>query len=114
MGASIGTSAVVTMLARRAQVHQAMLASYTGAGRPLFSSSASTLADVLKNQGAAQPQTQAYAMLYRSMKDQASGPFLHIDTFWLLGVATGIMFVFSFFLNKNNPRSRGKQETLAH
>jgi DHA2 family multidrug resistance protein len=59
------------------------------------------------------PQTEAYAMLYRSMKDQAS-VLSYIDTFWLLGVATGIMFVLSFFLNKNNPRSRAKQEPLAH
>ncbi len=113
MGASIGTSAVVTVLARRAQVHQAMLANYTSPTRSVFRSSASTLAGLLKHQGVASPQTEAYAMLYRSMKDQAS-VLSYIDTFWLLGVGSAIMFVLSFFLKKNNPRGRFKQETLAH
>jgi DHA2 family multidrug resistance protein len=44
------------------------------------------------------------------MKDQAS-TLSYIDTFWLLGVATGIMFLLSFLLKKNNPR--GKRAAVA-
>jgi DHA2 family multidrug resistance protein len=46
------------------------------------------------------------------MKDQAS-TMSYIDTFYLLGIGTGIMFVLSFFLKKNNPGG-AKTQTLAH
>lgn len=112
MGASIGTSAVTTILARRAQVHQVMLASHTSLSNPLFQDSAASLADRLKHAGVDQAQTQAYHRIYQSMQNQASA-LSYIDTFWILGIATGIMFVLSFLLKKNNPRRAGAQ-ALAH
>ncbi|MGH9693613.1 MAG: DHA2 family efflux MFS transporter permease subunit, partial [Bryobacteraceae bacterium] len=112
MGSSIGTSAVTTILARRAQVHQVMLASHTSIGNPLLRNSAATLADRLKHAGVNQPQTQAYRRIYDSMRNQASA-LSYIDTFWILGIATGIMFLLSFLLKKNNPRRAGAQ-ALAH
>jgi MFS transporter, DHA2 family, multidrug resistance protein len=112
MGASIGTSAVTTILARRAQVHQVMLASHTSLSNPLFQDSAASLAERLKHAGVDQPQTQAYHRIYQSMQNQASA-LSYIDTFWILGIATGIMFVLSFLLKKNNPRRAGAQ-ALAH
>src|SRR5258708_38993277 len=45
MGSSVGTSAVTTILARRAQVHQVMLASHTSFDDPDLRDSAATLAD---------------------------------------------------------------------
>src|ERR1700677_981935 len=45
MGSSVGTSAVTTILARRAQLHQAMLASHTSLSDPAFRDSATALAD---------------------------------------------------------------------
>ena len=112
IGASIGTSAVSTILARRAQVHQVMLASHTSLSNPLFRNSAATLADTLKHAGASEPQAQAYGRIYTSMQNQASA-LSYIDTFWILGIATGIMFLLSFLLKKNNPRPAGAQ-ALAH
>ncbi len=111
MGSSIGTSAVTTILARRAQVHQVMLSSYTSLSIPQFKASTTALAAQLKEAGAGQSQTAAYARIYQTMKDQAS-TLSYIDTFWLLGIATGIMFVLSFFLKKNN--TKAKVQTLAH
>jgi DHA2 family multidrug resistance protein len=112
MGSSVGTSAVTTILARRAQVHQVMLANHTSLSNPAFRDSAVSLADQLRRAGADQSQLQAYGRIYKSMQNQAS-TLSYIDTFWLLGIATGIMFVLSFLLKKNNPRTVGAQ-ALAH
>jgi DHA2 family multidrug resistance protein len=109
MGASFGTSAVTTILARRAQVHQVMLADHTSMTIPAFRDSANMLAAQLGPQS----QTAVYARMYQTMKDQAS-TLSYIDTFWVLGVATGIMFVLSFFLKKNDLHAKKSAETMAH
>jgi len=111
MGSSFGTSAVTTILARRAQVHQVMLANYTSLSVPEFKASAGALASQLSRSGAGDAQISAYARIYQSMKDQASA-LSYIDTFWMLGIATSVMFVLSFFLKKNN--TKAKVQTLAH
>jgi DHA2 family multidrug resistance protein len=112
MGSSVGTSAVTTILARRAQVHQVMLASHTSLSNPAFRDSAASLASQLRQAGVGPAQTQAYSRIYRSMQNQASA-LSYIDAFWLLGIATGIMFLLSFLLRKNNPRRRGAP-AIAH
>jgi MFS transporter, DHA2 family, multidrug resistance protein len=112
MGASVGTSAVTTILARRAQVHQLMLANHTSLGDPAFRDSAASLANQLRRAGAGQPQMQAYGRLYESMRNQAS-VLSYIDAFWMLGIAAGIMFLLSFLLKKNNPRGP-RANVLAH
>ncbi len=112
IGASVGTSAVTTILARRAQVHQVMLASHTHIGSPLLNNSVSALTNTLRHAGAAEPRAQAYRQLYEGMLHQAS-VMSYIDTFWILGVATLIMFFLSFLLRKNNPR-RAASPALAH
>jgi DHA2 family multidrug resistance protein len=112
MGSSVGTSAVTTVLARRAQFHQAMLAGNTSLTSSTFRDSAASLGDQLRRAGVDQPQVQAYRRIYNSMQDQAS-TLSYIDTFWMLGIATGIMFLLSFLLRKNNPRRAGAK-VLAH
>jgi DHA2 family multidrug resistance protein len=112
MGASVGTSAVTTVLARRAQVHQVMLSNHTSLGNPAFQGSVASLTAQLRRAGVHQPQMQAYGRLYRTLQNQAS-TLSYIDTFWMLGIATGIMFFLSFMLKKNNPGKAGPQ-TLAH
>jgi DHA2 family multidrug resistance protein len=112
MGSSVGTSAVTTILARRAQVHQVMLASHTGLANPLFRDSVASLAAQLGHAGVGPAQTQAYGRIYRSMQNQASA-LSYIDTFWMLGIATGIMFILSFLLAKNNPPRAGTR-VIAH
>jgi MFS transporter, DHA2 family, multidrug resistance protein len=112
IGSSVGTSAVTTILARRAQVHQVMLASHTGSGDPGFRDSAAALADRLGQSGVGRPETQALSRIYETMRNQAS-TLSYIDTFWMLGIAAGIMFFLTFLLRKNNPRGpRG--QVLAH
>jgi DHA2 family multidrug resistance protein len=113
MGSSVGTSMVTTMLARRAQVHQVMLANHTGLSSPWFQNSTRLLADQLQRTGGGpQAQMMAYGKMYQTMQTQAS-TLAYIDTFWILGIAAGIMFLLCFSLRKNNP---GKSDTqvLAH
>jgi DHA2 family multidrug resistance protein len=103
IGSSVGTSAVITILARRAQVHQLMLANHTGLGDSTFQNSIAGLANQLRQAGVVRPEMQAYARIYAAMQGQAS-TLSYIDTFWILGIATTIMFFLSFFLRKNDPR----------
>jgi DHA2 family multidrug resistance protein len=112
MGSSVGTSAVTTILARRAQVHQVMLASHMSLGDPLFRHSAAALAGRLRQSGVGSAQGQAYARIYESMRTQAS-TLSYIDAFWLLGVSGGIMFLLTFVLKKNNPRGP-RSQIVAH
>jgi DHA2 family multidrug resistance protein len=89
-----------------------MLANHTSLSNPLFRNSAASLATQLRHAGVGAAQTQAYSRIYRSMQNQAS-TLSYIDTFWMLGIATGIMFFLSFLLRKNNPRRAGRQ-AIAH
>jgi DHA2 family multidrug resistance protein len=113
MGSSVGTSAVTTILARRAQVHQVMLASHTALSVPSFQQTSAALASRLERSGVHGAQLQAYGRMYRTMQDQ-SAALSYIDTFWLLGIAAGIMFCLSFLLKKNNPRRAAGTKALAH
>jgi len=113
MGASMGTSAVTTILARREQVHQVMLSSHTGMDNPLLRDSVTTLTTRLQHAGVSQPQLQAYSRLNDTVQKQAA-TLSYIDTFWLLGIATGIMFFLSFLLKRNNPRAAGKKPIIEH
>jgi DHA2 family multidrug resistance protein len=112
MGASMGTSAVTTILARRQQFHQVMLSSHTGFTNPALRASVAALTDRFRLSGMAQPRLQAYSQLNETMQKQAS-TLSYIDTFWVLGVATGIMFFLSFLLRKNDPHQK-KKPTIAH
>ena len=112
IGASAGTSAVTTILARRAQVHQVMLSNHTGVGGRMFQNSAGGLTGSLHHAMGPQAQPHAYGTLYRSMISQAS-TLSYIDTFWVLGVTAGIMFFASFLLRSNHPR-KAEPEAMAH
>jgi DHA2 family multidrug resistance protein len=112
MGSSVGTSPGTTVLARRTQFHQAMLSSNTGLTNPAFRNSAASFAVQLSREGVGQPQLQAYRRIYNTMQNQAS-TLAYIDTFWLLGIAAGIMFFLSFLSKKNNP-GRAGSKPLAH
>ena len=112
IGSSVGTSAVTTILARRAQFHQAVLASDTGIASRVFQNSTSSFAGSLHEALGPQARAGAFGHLYGVMLSQASA-LSYLDTFWVLGVATGIMFLLSFLLRKNHPR-RPSPEALAH
>jgi len=107
MGQSVGTSAVTTMIARRSQYHQSVLAQYTASGR--FHASITALAMRLTRAGvsAHTAQQEALGRLYAMVQSQAA-VLSYIDMYWLLAIGSVIMFVASFLLKRNEPGKGAK------
>src|SRR5271167_2693463 len=106
MGQSVGTSAVTTLIARRSQYHQSVLAEYTDSDR--FRNALAALSMSLTRVGlsAHTAQQQALGRLYALLQSQAA-VLSYVDAYWLLSVCSAIMFVSSFFLKKNEPGGGG-------
>lgn len=102
MGQSIGTSAVTTIIARRTQYHQSVLAEHTSLGR--FHAAIAGLASQLHRAGLSMPAAhqQALGRLYGLLRVQAAA-ISYVEAYWLLSVSCFIMFLASFFLRKNEP-----------
>jgi DHA2 family multidrug resistance protein len=100
IGQSVGTSAVTTLLARRSQYHQSVLAEYTRSGR--FHAAIQGVALKLSHAGLSmhEAQRQALGRLYGMVQGQAAA-LSYIDVYWLLAVIAGAMFLLSFALRKN-------------
>jgi DHA2 family multidrug resistance protein len=109
IGSGVGTSMVTTLLARRAQVHQAMLAQHTTGADPALRDQVAGLSGQLVHAGisAGDAQSHAYGMIYQSMQAQAQ-TLAYIDTYSLLAVGAGIMFLLAFLVKKNDPRAGGE------
>jgi DHA2 family multidrug resistance protein len=106
MGQSVGTSAVTTLLARRSQYHQSVLAEYTNSGR--FNTAVQDLAMRLTHVGLSMhaAQQQALVRLYAMVQAQAAA-MSYIDVYWLLAVACVVMFLASFLLKRNELGQQG-------
>ena len=100
MGQSVGTSAVTTLLARRSQYHQSVLAEYTASAS--FHTSITALAMRLTRAGLSlhAAQQQAIGRLYAMVQAQAA-VLSYVEAYWLLSVASALMFAVSFFLKRN-------------
>jgi DHA2 family multidrug resistance protein len=109
IGSSIGTSMVTTLIARRAQFHQVYLAAHATPGQPVFTQAVKALAARLAVSGldASLAASQAYARLYQLLIGQAT-TLAYIDTFWVLCIGAGIMFLLSFALRRNQPGAGGE------
>ena len=106
IGQSVGTSAVTTLIARRSQYHQAVLAEYTSSGR--FRNALTSLSRGLTHAGlsAHTAQQQALGRLYGLLQSQAA-VLSYVDAYWLLSMCSLIMFISSFLLKKNEPGKGG-------
>ena len=104
IGSSIGTSMVTTLIARRAQVHQVYLVRHIAPGHATFTQAVKALAAHLAVSGldATRALSRAYGLVYRALIGQAT-TMAYIDTFWVLCLGAGIMFLLSFALRKNDP-----------
>jgi DHA2 family multidrug resistance protein len=109
IGSSVGTSLVTTLIARRAQLHQARLVEYARPDNPNFQNSADGLAQYLAQSGlsAHEAHARAYGSIYQAMQAQAAS-LSYIDTFMVLAVVAAIMFCLSFVLKGNNPGGGGE------
>src|SRR6267154_1720138 len=106
IGQSVGTSVVTTLIARRSQYHQSVLAEHTASGR--FHASIAGLAIRLTRSGLSMhvAQQQALGRLYAMVQAQAA-VLSYVDAYWLLSLISVIMFVGSFFLKRNEPGKSG-------
>jgi DHA2 family multidrug resistance protein len=102
IGQSVGTSAVTTLIARRAQYHQSVLAEYTRS--PRLNAAVTALANRLTHVGLSGhfAQEQALARVYGMLVTQAQA-ISYVDVYWLLAAVSGLMFFLSFLLAKNQP-----------
>jgi MFS transporter, DHA2 family, multidrug resistance protein len=109
IGSSVGTSMVTTMLARRSQFHQSVLSAHTTGYDLQFQNRIAALAQQLVQSGssASDAQLQAHGLVYQSMQQQAQA-LAYIDTYMLLAIAAGIMFLLAFIMRKNDPRAGGE------
>jgi len=106
IGQSIGTAFVTTIVARRAQFHQSMLAEYTNSTR--FRSAIDGLAMQPHQAGLSLQEARAQALdrLYGMLQAQATA-ISYLDVYWLLGLFAIAMFFASFLLAKNEPKAGG-------
>ena len=104
MGSSVGTSLVTTLIARRAQFHQARLVEHARVDNPIFQNAVNGMSQSLANAGVGvhEAQRTAYARIYQSLQAQAAS-LAYVDTFMVLAVGAGIMFFLAFALRKNEP-----------
>jgi DHA2 family multidrug resistance protein len=95
------------MLARRSQFHQGRLVEHATGHN--FQNAISATAAQLVQSGMtfADAQRHALARFYAGLQAQASS-LAYIDTYFILSVAAGLMFLLSFTLRKNNPRAAPK------
>ena len=108
MGSSVGTSMVTTLLARRAQFHQSVLSYHTTSFDPALRNQVSGLSQQLVHSGVsvADAQTHAYGLMYQSILAQ-SQTLAYIDTYMVLAIGAGIMFLLAFIVRTNDPRAGG-------
>ena len=108
MGSSVGTSLVTTLIARRSQFHQLRLVENARMDNPNFANTAQALSRHFANAGLSRHEAiaTAYARIYQAVQQQAAS-LAYIDTFMVLSIAAGIMFVLSFMLRKNDPGGGG-------
>jgi MFS transporter, DHA2 family, multidrug resistance protein len=107
IGQSVGTSAVTTLIARRSQYHQSILAEYTRT--PRFQAAVTGLATRLTHVGlsANYAHRQALARMYAMLLGQAQA-LSYVEVYWLLAMLSVLMFFLSFLLAKNQPAAGGQ------
>jgi len=107
IGQSVGTSAVTTLLARRSQYHQSVLAEYTRSYR--FNEAVAGLTSRLTHAGLSMhsAQQQATARLYNLVITQAQA-LSYVEVYWLLAATSALMFLLCFLLAKNEPGKGGQ------
>ena len=109
IGSSIGTSIVTTMIARRAQYHQQVLVGHITPDTSVFRAALNTLTRAIAHSGLSlhDARLQAIARLYGQVNREAH-TLAYLDTFWVLAVLSGVMFILAFFLKKNDPGAAGQ------
>ncbi|MGH7294017.1 MAG: DHA2 family efflux MFS transporter permease subunit, partial [Polyangiaceae bacterium] len=106
MGGDVGIAFVTTLIARRAQTHQATLARHTTGYDPQFQAALSSIAQAMQHAGSTSivAAKQAMAAMYRSLLLQST-QLAYLDALWILGVGTAIMAPLVFLAKKPQGRA---------
>jgi DHA2 family multidrug resistance protein len=101
MGGDIGIAFVTTLIARRTQVHQATLASFTSPYNPEFTVRLAAIAHGMERAGVSSVDAahRALAAFYRQMLQQAS-TLAFLDALRMLGIATALMIPVVFLTER--------------
>ncbi|HEX4459545.1 MAG TPA: EmrB/QacA family drug resistance transporter, partial [Polyangia bacterium] len=104
LGGSVGISFATTMLARRAQHHQAQLVAHTTNYDATFRAALAQLTALLQAHGlsAAAATKQAMARIYAAVQAQATA-LAYIDTLELLAIVAMVMVPAALLLKKPKP-----------
>src|SRR6266403_5237956 len=94
------------VLARRSQYHQSVLAGYTASARFHDATTALTMRLTTAGLSAHAAQQQALARMYALVQSQAA-VLSYVEVYWLLAIASAVMFVASFLLKRNEPGKGG-------
>jgi MFS transporter, DHA2 family, multidrug resistance protein len=106
LGGSIGIAFVTTMLARGAQVHQALMVGHLTPADPAFVQRlAATTKSLAQQNDPVTAKTQAYATIYNTL-DQQAHLWAFVDVFVLFGALAicGIPLIFLFKAVKSAPK----------
>ncbi len=108
VGASTGISFVTTMLDRRAQFHQSVLASNLQPGNPDYQAALRHLTRVLatRGAGAAHAVLQAQGLIYVQLQRQAM-MLSFVDNFWVMSVICLCVMPLLFLMKSARGRGRG-------
>jgi MFS transporter, DHA2 family, multidrug resistance protein len=92
MGGDIGIAFVTTLIARRSQTHQSILAAHTTAYDPAFRAKLNAIAAALERAGTSSVDAakHATAVMYRQLGQQAT-QLAYLDALWVLGLAVLVM-----------------------
>jgi DHA2 family multidrug resistance protein len=101
LGGSVGISLVTTLLARRGQVHQNVLAAHTSQFDPAFQSTVARMAQALRASGVgtAEATQKAYSQLYGAMQAQAS-MLAYLDTIRIFAIIALLMVPLAFLMRR--------------
>jgi DHA2 family multidrug resistance protein len=99
IGGSVGISLVTTMLARRAQFHQARLGENATLLNPTF---ANHLSSATRAIGATPGSNTPYALLMQQVLQQAN-TLSYVDCFYVLSIAFGVMVPLVLLMKKTKP-----------
>jgi DHA2 family multidrug resistance protein len=111
MGGDIGITLVTTIVLRRGQMHQAILAQHATLWDPAFRSALDGITSSMVKAGAAPPvaRERAYVSLYNQLGRQAS-TLGYIDAVWVVGIMCALMVPLVFLTKRN----RGGMPAGAH
>jgi DHA2 family multidrug resistance protein len=113
IGGSVGIAGVTTMMARRSQFHQAVLAAHITPYNPQVYSTQQQMSEVLNASGPSQPvvtPASGLTFLYGEVQRQAAMLSVN-DNFWLMGVLMAALITGLIFLRRP---THAAEPALAH